>query len=287
MNHARETSRMTNNETLQDLMTTVGSYDDGRLLAGRIDNIGVVLFNQPAKRNAVTMEMWDGVAEALDGFGMDDGIRVVVYAGAGGKSFVAGSDIGQFAARRGNADANAEFARLTGRGKRKVVDFAKPSIACIQGFCMGGGMALALQADLRVASGDSVFGIPAARLCISYGLEHTERLVALVGPGKARLMLYTARRFNAAEALSMGLVETVVPADEVVRHSVDLARTIADNAPLSVAAARYTVGEVLKDAAARDVAGVADFTRRCMESADYREGRTAFMEKRRPVFTGR
>lgn len=274
-------------KNLQDMMTVVGSYDDGRLLAGRIDNVGIVLFNQPAKRNAVTMEMWDGVAEALDVFGADDGVRVVVYAGAGGKSFVSGSDISQFAARRGNADANAEFARLTGRGKNKLANFAKPSIACIQGYCMGGGMALALKADLRVAADDAIFGIPAARLCISYGMENTERLVSLIGPAKARLMLYTARRFNAQEALAMGLVEVVVPVADVAQHSIDLARSIADNAPLSVAAAKFTIGEVMKDAAARDGDAVSGWTRRCMESADYREGRTAFMEKRKPVFTGR
>jgi enoyl-CoA hydratase/carnithine racemase len=230
--------------------------------------------------------MWDGVADALEFFAAENDVRSVLYAGAGGKAFVSGSDISQFASRREGAEANAEFARITGRGKSKLAAFPKPSIACLQGYCMGGGLALALQADLRVAASDAVFGIPAARLGIAYGMEPTERLVALIGPGHARLMLYTARRFSAQEAFAMGLVEVVASATDVVREAVDLARTIAENAPLSVLAAKFTIQQALKDAAERDLKAVAEYTTRCMDSADYREGRTAFMEKRKPVFVG-
>lgn len=271
---------------LEDAMQVVGSYADGKLMAGRIDNVGVVLFNQPAKRNAVSIEMWDGVCETLDLFAADNGVRVVVYAGAGGKAFVSGSDISQFAARRNSAEANAEFARLTGRGRSKLATFPKPSIACLQGYCVGGGIAIALQADLRVAASDAVFAIPAARLGIAYGIEPMERLMALVGPARARLMLYTGRRFTAEEAFTMGLVEMVAPEHDVVREAVDLARSIVENAPLSVLAAKFTIEQVLKDAVERDVAGVAEHMRRCMDSADYHEGRTAFTEKRKPVFVG-
>jgi enoyl-CoA hydratase/carnithine racemase len=271
---------------LEDAMQVVGSYADGNLMAGRIDNVGVVLFNQPAKRNAVSIEMWDGVCETLDLFAADNGVRVVVYAGAGGKAFVSGSDISQFAARRNSAEPNAEFARLTGRGRSKLATFPKPSIACLEGYCVGGGIAIALQADLRVAASHAVFAIPAARLGIAYGIEPMERLVALVGPARARLMLYTGRRFTAEEAFTMGLVEMVAPEHDVVREAVDLARSIAENAPLSVLAAKFTIEQVLKDAVERDVAGVAEYMRRCMDSADYHEGRTAFTEKRKPVFVG-
>jgi len=272
---------------LEDAMQVVGSYAEGKLMAGRIDNVGVMLFNQPAKRNAVSIEMWEGVSETLDLFAADKDVRVVVYAGAGGKAFVSGSDISQFAARRNSAEANAEFARLTGRGRSKLATFPKPSIACIQGYCVGGGIAIALQADLRVAASDAVFAIPAARLGIAYGIEPMERLVALVGPARARLMLYTGRRFTAAEAFTMGLVEVVTtPGHDVVQESVDLARTIAENAPLSVLATKFTIEQVLKDTGARDVDGVTEHVRRCMDSADYREGRTAFTAKRKPVFVG-
>ena len=146
---------------------------------------------------------------------------------------------------------------------------------------------IALQADLRIAAADAQFGIPAARMGIAYGLQPTEKLVRLVGPARARLMLYTARRYPAAEALAMGLVEQVFAAGDVVRECVDLARTIADNAPLSVQASKFTIEQAQKGAAERDTAGLEAWTRRCMDSADYREGRTAFTEKRRPVFTGR
>ena len=271
---------------LEDAMQVVGSYAEGKLMAGRIDNVGVMLFNQPAKRNAVNIEMWDGVCETLDLFAADNDVRVVVYAGAGGKAFVSGSDISQFAARRNSAEANAEFARLTGRGRSKLATFSKPSIACIQGYCVGGGIAIALQADLRVAATDGVFAIPAARLGIAYGIEPMARLVALVGPARARLMLYSARRFSGEEAFTMGLVDVVAPAHDVVRESVDLARSIAENAPLSVLAAKFTIEQILKEAGERDVAEVAEYMRRCMDSADYREGRTAFMEKRKPKFIG-
>ena len=271
---------------LEHAMRIVGSYADGKLLAGRMDNVGVMLFNQPEKRNAVSVEMWDGVSETLDLFAADHDVRVVVYAGAGGKAFVSGSDISQFAARRNSAEANAEFARLTGRGRSKLAAFPKPSIACLQGYCVGGGVAIALQADLRIAASDAVLGVPAARLGIAYGIEPMKRLVSLVGPARARLMLYTGRGYTAEEAFTMGLVELVVPAHDVVRESVDLARSIAGNVPLSVLAAKFTIEQVLKDASERDVAGVAEYVSRCMDSADYREGRTAFAEKRKPVFIG-
>ena len=270
---------------LEDEMQIVGSYADCKLLAGRIDNVGVMLFNHPEKRNAVSLEMWEGVCAALDLFAADKSVRAVVYAGAGGKSFTAGNDISQFASRRGNADANTEFMRLTGRGRKTLKDFPKPSIACIQGYCLGGGMGTALQADLRVASVDAIFGITVARMGIAYGFEQMERLVSLVGPARAQLILYTARKFTAQEAFNMGLVD-VLATHDVVRESLELARTIADNAPLSLHATKFTVEQVMKDPSERDMAALAELTHACMNSADYREGRTAFMEKRKPVFIG-
>lgn len=270
---------------LEEAMQVVGRHADGKLLAGRVGQVGVVLFNQPERRNAMSLEMWDGVHEALGAFAQDRQVRVVVYAGTGGKAFMAGSDISQFAARRSDADANEEFMRLTARAKERVAQFPKPSIACIQGFCIGVGMVVAISADLRVAAPDAQLGITAARMGIHFGLEPTERLVSLVGPSRARLVLYSARRFSAQEALAMGLVDQVA-AQDVVRETLELARTIADNAPLSVQASKFTIDQVLKPPAERDLAVLEQHTRRCMDSADYREGRTAFMEKRPPVFTG-
>ncbi|HSW16681.1 MAG TPA: enoyl-CoA hydratase [Ramlibacter sp.] len=270
---------------MEDVMRVTGQHAQGKLLAGRIDRVGVVLFNQPEKRNALSLAMWDGLCEALDGFAADPEVRVVVYAGAGGNAFTAGADISEFASRRDGAEANEAYNRISGRGREKIQAFAKPSIACIQGFCMGGGLGVALQAELRVAARDAVFAIPAARMGIVYGIEPMERLVSLIGPARARLMLYTARRFSAEEALSMGLVE-MVAAEDVVTETLALAASIAENAPLSIQASRFALEQVRKAPAERDLAGMADHTRRCMDSSDYREGRAAFTEKRKPVFTG-
>jgi enoyl-CoA hydratase len=270
----------------EDKMRVVGSYAEGKLLAGRIDNVGILLFNQPEKRNAISLEMWDGVSAALDLLEGDREVRIVIHAGAGGKAFTSGNDISQFATRRNNADANAEFTRITGRGRSRLVECTKPSIACIQGFCLGGGLATALLADLRVCAADAVFGIPAARLGIAYGLAPMERLVGLVGPSRARLMLYTAGRFTAAEAHGMGLVDRVVETQDTVSETLTLARSIAENAPLSVQAAKFAIDQVLKARHDRDIASMDAFTSRCMNSADYREGRAAFSEKRKPRFKG-
>lgn len=269
---------------LEETMEITARHAEGRLLAGRMGDVGVMLFNHPEKHNAITVEMWQGVAATLDAFAADASIRVVLYAGAGGRAFVSGGDISQFAERRGNAAANEEFSRITGVGRTRLAEFAKPSIACIEGYCLGGGMAIALEADLRVAGPGAQLGIPAARLGIAYGMHQIGRLVALVGPSRARLVLYTGRRFSAALALEMGLVDQVVA--DPVAESLALAREIAGNAPLSVAASKFTIAQLLKDAPERDLGAVAEFTHRCMDSADYREGRTAFMEKRKPVFTG-
>lgn len=270
---------------LEDQMQTVGSYAKGKLLAGRIGNVGVVLFNQPEKRNAVNLEMWEGICTALDFFTAADDIRVVVYAGSGGKAFTAGGDISEYAERRDNAEANAQYNRIAAKGRDSMSAFAKPSIACVEGFCLGGGLGTALLADLRVAAHDAVFGVPAARLGLCYAAEAMERLVALIGPARARLMLYTARRFNAAEALTMGLVD-IVAKDDVANETLELADVIASNAPLSIAAAKFFIEQVQRQPAERHEVLMAEHMRRCMNSADYREGRTAFMEKRTAVFVG-
>lgn len=276
---------MNTGNTMEDSMRVIGSHAGGKLLAGRVDRVGVVLFNQPEKRNALSLAMWDGLCDALDGFAADPEVRVVVYAGAGGKAFTSGADISEFASRRAGAEANVEYNGISRRGRERIRAFTKPSIACIQGYCMGGGLGVALQAELRVAARDAVFAIPAAQMGIVYGIEPMERLVALVGPARARLMLYTARRFSADEALSMGLIE-LVSTEDVVGDTLMLAAGIAENAPLSIQALRFSLEQVLKEPAGRDLAGMAEHTRRCMESSDYREGRAAFTEKRKPVFTG-
>jgi enoyl-CoA hydratase/carnithine racemase len=262
-------------------------YADGKMLAAKDGGIGFITFNQPEKRNAMSVEMWQGLAEILEDFHDDPAVRVVIMAGAGGKAFVSGADISQFEKRRANADAQEEYARLTSGGRARLANFPKPSIAAIQGFCLGGGLAIAMHTDLRIASANSQFGIPAARLGIAYAFDGLRTLVQLVGPAHARMILYTANRIGAEEAARIGLINKVVPEESLTDTVLEIARTIAGNAPLSVAANKLCIDNILKDPADRDLAAVARAGRTCLDSADYREGRTAFMEKRQPQFQGR
>jgi enoyl-CoA hydratase len=262
-------------------------YAGGKMLAARRGGIGVVTFNQPNKHNAISVDMWGGLGQILHEFGADDSIRVVVLTGAGGRAFVSGADISQFEQQRNNADAQRAYDQQTSVGREKLSRFGKPTIAMIRGYCLGGGLAIAMQTDLRIAASGSQFGIPAARLGIAYGFEGLRNLVSLVGPANARMIMYTAERFGADEALRIGLINRVVADDELEEHVFSLAQTIAGNAPLSVAASRLTITELTKDAAERDAAAVARAGVACFDSEDYREGRAAFLEKRKPQFKGR
>ncbi len=262
-------------------------YAGGKMLAAKDDGVGLITFNQPEKRNAMSVEMWQGMGQILEAFAEDPSVRVVVLTGAGNKAFVSGADISQFEKQRSNADAQREYDRVTSAGRMQLASFPKPTIARIRGFCLGGGLAIAMQADLRIAATDSQFGIPAARLGIAYGFEGVRRLVSLVGPAHARMILYTGARIDAAEAGRIGLVNRVVPDAELSDTVLEIARTIAGNAPLSIAASKHAVEQAVRDPDKRDLAGLAAHMEACFDSADYREGRTAFMEKRPPVFQGR
>jgi enoyl-CoA hydratase len=261
-------------------------YADGKMLAETEDGVGLITFNQPEKRNAMSVDMWRGMGEILDAFAADDAIRVVVLTGAGHKAFVSGADISQFEQQRADASAQIEYDRLTSAGREKLAEFPKPVIARIRGFCLGGGLGIAMQADLRIAATDSEFGIPAARLGIAYGFDMVRKLVSLVGPAHARTLLFTGSRIDAEEAQRIGLVNRVVPDQDLSDTVLELARRIADNAPLSVRAAKRAVNAAVKSESERDAAAVHAAVAACFDSADYREGRTAFMEKRTPRFTG-
>ena len=268
-------------------MVPTKGYAGGKMLSAKDDGVGLITFNQPEKRNAMSVEMWEGMGQILDEFAEDHAVRVVVLTGAGHKAFVSGADISQFEKQRSNADAQREYDRLTSAGRMKLASFPKPTIARIRGFCLGGGLAIAMQADLRIAAVDSQFGIPAARLGIAYAFDSVRRLVSLVGLAHARMILYTGGRIDAAEAERIGLINRAVPDEELSDAVLDIARTIADNAPLSLAASKHAVEQALRDAGERDAAGLKAHMDACFDSADYREGRTAFMEKRPPRFVGR
>jgi enoyl-CoA hydratase/carnithine racemase len=261
-------------------------FAEGKILASSEAGVGRVVFNQPEKRNAMSVDMWTGMAEALERFAEDAAVRCVVLQGAGDKAFVSGADISQFEKNRANADAQREYEKLTSAGRAKLAAYRKPVIAQIRGFCMGGGLGIAMSADIRIASEDSQFGIPAAKLGIAYGFDMVRALVDLVGPAHAHMILMTGERFEAREAERMGLVNKVVPVEALEEAVAKLAATMAANAPLSLATNKQTVKAVLADRAERDMAALQSAMAACFDSQDYREGRRAFMEKRKPAFTG-
>lgn len=279
---------MTSEYAMSDIFSTAEtSYADGKILTHVTDGVGVVTFNNPAKRNAMSLEMWEGFGEALTALRDDEAVRVVVLRGAGGKAFVSGADISQFEKTRHNAAASEDYAKRSAAQRALLADYPKPTIACIEGFCLGGGMQVAMLTDIRLAAHGSQFGIPAAKLGIAYGYDGLKHLVSLVGPSWARLLMYTGMRIDSAEALRIGLVERVFPEDELWGETMTIAQTISENAPLAIKAAKITIAEVLKDESRRDMDAVKAIGTACMDSADFREGRQAFMEKRKPRFQGR
>src|SRR3954447_20215150 len=246
------------------------AFAGGKMLAAKDDGVGLITFNQLEKRNAMSMEMWTGLGEILDEFAEDSGVTVVILTGAGNKAFVSGADISQFEKNRNSADAQAEYDRATGVGREKFHAFRKPIIARIRGFCMGGGLAIAMATDLRIGTPDSQFGIPAARLSVAYASESIRRLIDLVGPAHARMILYTARRINGHEAERIGLINQCVPVEELDEAVMSIARTISENAPLSVRASKLTINEMLKDESQRDMEAIRKIGELCFNSADFK-----------------
>jgi enoyl-CoA hydratase len=270
-----------------DVISNETTYADGKILKTVTEGVGIVTFNNPEKRNAMSLEMWEGLGQALTELRDDPDVRVVVLAGAGDKAFVSGADISQFEKTRHNAAASEEYSKKSEAQRALLANYPKPTISCIRGFCLGGGMQVAMLTDIRIAAEDSQFGIPAAKLGIAYGYDGLRNLVSLVGPSWARLIMYTGMRIDSTEALRIGLVDRVHPNGELWDATMEIARTISVNAPLAIKAAKITIAQVLKDPAARDMNRVKQIGLECMDSEDFREGRRAFMEKRKPQFKGK
>jgi enoyl-CoA hydratase len=257
-----------------------------KLIARKDAGVGTVTFNNPKRLNAMSLDMWEATKRALDQFAADDTVRVVVLTGAGGKAFVSGADISKFESERASLEAARAYNAKSEAAFAGIYEFPKPTIAMIRGYCMGGGLGVASCCDLRICSDNSTFGVPAAKLGLGYGYAGLKRLTDIVGPAFAKEIFYTARQFDAREAYDMGLVNRVVPQAELEGAVKKITDTISANAPLTIKAVKYTVGEIFKDESKRNVARVNEMVEQCFMSRDYAEGRTAFMEKRKPVFTG-
>lgn len=257
-----------------------------KIVAEKENGIGWITFNNPARHNAMSFEMFQGLAQVLGDYVKDPAIRVIILKGAGEKAFVAGADISQFKERRTGADAVTEYNNVADAANKALVNCPKPTIAMVRGYCIGGGTGIAVACDIRLASEDARFGVPAAKLGLGYRFTGIKRLSDIVGPQFAAEIFYTARQFSAAEAVAMNLVNRVLPAAELEKYTRDYANTIVNNAPLTIAAVKRSLLEYVKNPAERDLDLCQQMVDTCFASQDYIEGQTAFMEKRKPVFKG-
>ncbi len=263
------------------------TLDTQRMQARIEDGIGWMIFNNPARHNALSLEMWQGMGDILERFAADDAVRVVVMRGAGGKAFVSGADISEFDEKRANASQQADYGEVAGRASRRLNQLEKPLIALIEGYCIGGGLATALAADVRMATPDSRFGIPAAKLGLGYEYGGLAKLARIVGPSSARDILFSARFLEADEALRLGLINFVSSRESIEAECLAYATRIAGNAPLTVRAAKAAMNAWERGGRADEIAAVDTLVKGCFDSEDYKEGRRAFGEKRTPLFEGR
>jgi len=258
-----------------------------KLIARKENGIGWVIFNNPEKRNAMAPDMVEAMGATLESYATDDEVRVVILRGAGDKAFISGADISKFGENRSTPELVRQSDARSEAANRALRECPKPTIAMIRGYCMGGGLGVAIACDLRIATDDSRFGVPAAKLSVGYRYDGLKRLADIVGPAFTAEIFYTGRQFSAEEALQMGLVNRLLPAAELEPYVMNYAQTMAGNAPLTLAAVKRCLIEMRKDPGERDLELCQSMVEACFASRDFIEGRTAFMEKRKPVFSGR
>ena len=262
------------------------SYGDN-MIAEKDGAVGWMIFNNPERHNALSFDMWEAIPRILDRFEADAEVRVIVLKGAGEKSFISGADISEFDKKRASAEAVAQYDQVAHEASKRLSHAAKPTIAMIRGYCIGGGLGVALSCDMRIASTGSRFAIPAAKLGLGYRVSSLQPLIALIGPAFAKEIIITARQFDTGEALGMGLINRVVDEKELEDFTADYCRRIAANAPLTMLAAKRTVDEISRAPSDLDHELCERLVEECFASEDYVEGRRAFMEKRKPKFQGR
>ena len=257
-----------------------------KMLSRVEEGVGYITFNNPEKHNAVSIEMWDALEKILDEFRLSKDIRVIVLNGAGGKSFVSGADISKFDQERSSKEAVLSYNKRTQKVYELLETFPKPTIAMIDGYCIGGGLNLAVCCDIRICSEKSKFAMPAAKLSLGYPFSSIKRLFDVMGPGMAKHFMFTAEKISASEALACGLVQKLVSAENIETYVRDYALTISHNAPLTIKAMKQIGIEILKNPDERDLLLCEQLASACFDSEDYKEGRKAFMEKRKPNFKG-
>ncbi len=257
------------------------------LITRKEKSVGWVIFSNPTKFNAVSHDMWTALPQVIAAFDADPEVRMIVITGDGDKAFISGADISQFEKARGSAEAQAIYNQAVIDAYEAPVRCSKPVVAKIRGICMGGGLGLAAACDVRIAAEDAVFRMPAARLGLGYNFTGITRFVQLLGQANTADIFFSARKFGAADALGMGFVNRVVPVADLDREVDAYCELLVENAPLTIAAAKFAIRQTGLDAGARDLEQVGRMIETCFNSEDYREGRKAFMEKRKPNFSGK
>src|SRR5215510_1952098 len=250
---------------------------DEKIIGDRDGPVGHIIFNNPARLNAVSLDMWERVHALLREYAEDPAVRAVVISGAGGKAFVSGADISKFESERANMEAQKKYEAISGKSYDFLYNFPKPTLAKITGYCIGGGMNLAGCCDLRFSNEGARFGVPAARLGLGYGFERVRRLSESIGLPKTLEVIYTGRQFSAQEAFAMGFVQRIVADDELDAAIAETTALIAQNAPLTIALAKAAAREIGKPETQRDFARLEPMATACFDSEDFKEGRRAFM----------
>jgi enoyl-CoA hydratase/carnithine racemase len=258
-----------------------------KIIVEKDSGIGQLIFNQPEKRNAISLGMWQAMTTISQQFANDKDVRVVVVRGAGHESFSAGADISEFETNRSSEKETTNYNQTMVSALDALDHINKPTIALIQGYCVGGGASIALHCDIRIADETSRFAIPAAKLGLAYHWEDVQLLTAIVGPAFAREILYTGRQFTSEEAMQMGLINRIVSSTRIADFATSYADEIANNAPLTIKAIKQMVLETLKDSSDRNIPLMNELVDACFNSEDYQEGRLAFTEKRKPSFRGK
>lgn len=256
------------------------------IIIKKIAATGQIIFNDPKRHNAISLAMWDKLKNALMSFAQDSEVRSIVFLGAGDKAFVSGANISEFEQLRTKSDDVQLYEEIVEEVQLMILNYPKPTIAKIRGYCLGVGMGIALCCDIRIASVTGIFAIPAARLGIGYRLSAVANIIRQAGTATALDILLSARRFTAKEALDRGLVHYVIADDQLDQFVNQYISEVNQNAPMTLTLAKEMINALTQTSQHIDNAYFAGRVRECYESNDHREGKTAFKEKRPPRFVG-
>ena len=248
------------------------------------DKVGYVILDNPSRLNAISLSMWEKIGILLKEYENNNNIRCVVLKGKGKKAFSAGADISEFNNNRSQSDTVLKYDNVSKNSLQILQSFSKPTIALIDGYCIGGGLATALSCDIRLASKKSTFAIPAAKLGLAYDYLGIKKLRDIVGPSRAKYIFFTARQFTSDEAMQMGIIEQIFNDSDFEEHTLKVLNAISDNAPLTIASAKLAIDADPQDC--KMIERCREFEQVCFSSKDYEEGRLAFSEKRKPIFKG-